>query len=86
MGGPVHNRGGLGKSGMGFPTPETDYCPEFTKFINDMGDLYAKSVSWHKRSSNSVSDSYKQRTLKSFAHYFSEEFIKVLKRELQIPD
>lgn len=68
------------------PSCDSDPCPKFTKFINDMGSLYNQTYSWHQRGPKQVSPSAKKRVFDGIAHYFSEEFIKVLKRELQIPD
>lgn len=79
-------RGGLGKVGMGQPTPDTDYCPQFTKFINDMGDLYARSTSWHRASEKYITPAGKKKALSAFAHYFSDAFLKVLYKELGIPE
>ena len=65
------------------PTPDSDPCPNFTKFINDIGELYVKSSDWSKHS-GAYERAYREKTLNKVIHYLSDSFITILRRELNL--
>lgn len=67
------------------PTPESDCCPAFTKFVNDVGDFYVKTADWPKTPSDKLSDKAKNKIFAVMEQYLSEKFANILRRELRIP-
>ena len=67
------------------PTPESDCCPAFTKFVNDVGDFYVKTADWPKMSAEKLSDKAKNKVFATIEKYLSETFANILRRELRIP-
>lgn len=62
------------------PTPESDSDPQLTKFVLDIGEFYQNS----SRSDWRANTRLKNRAINKIAHYLSDAFIQVLKRELKI--
>ena len=74
------NREGRTKDINILPSPQTEHDPQLTKFVLDIGAFYETS-GWEDWRSN---QSRKRKALEKIAHYLSDNFIKVLKKELKI--